>query len=187
MVDGDVRGGAPREGEASAPPPADVPAMTGTGPGGAGKPSFLSEFRRRHLFRTSSAYLLGAFAVLQGVDMVRAHLDLPTVLIRIGLVIAVLGFPLNLFLAWQAYDTDDDPWTIFARKLPRPTWILVGVLAVAAGGVAAWRVWGGPSAPPRTLTVLVADLQNQTGEGVFETLKAVAKLILLELKKGSGG
>jgi signal recognition particle receptor subunit beta len=27
----------------------------------------------------------------------------------------------------------------------------------------------------------------QTGEGVFETLKAVAKLILLELKKGSGG
>ena len=26
-----------------------------------------------------------------------------------------------------------------------------------------------------------------TGEGVFETLKAVAKLILLELKKGSGG
>jgi hypothetical protein len=27
----------------------------------------------------------------------------------------------------------------------------------------------------------------QTGEGVFETLKAVAKLILLELKKGAGG
>jgi signal recognition particle receptor subunit beta len=27
----------------------------------------------------------------------------------------------------------------------------------------------------------------QTGEGVFETLKAVAKLILMELKKGSGG
>jgi len=26
-----------------------------------------------------------------------------------------------------------------------------------------------------------------TGEGVFETLKAVAKLILLELKKGAGG
>ena len=27
----------------------------------------------------------------------------------------------------------------------------------------------------------------QTGEGVFETLKAVAKLILMELKKGTGG
>jgi hypothetical protein len=27
----------------------------------------------------------------------------------------------------------------------------------------------------------------QTGEGVFETLKEVAKLILLELKKGGGG
>jgi hypothetical protein len=27
----------------------------------------------------------------------------------------------------------------------------------------------------------------QTGEGVFETLKAVAKLILMELKKGAGG
>jgi hypothetical protein len=27
----------------------------------------------------------------------------------------------------------------------------------------------------------------QSGEGVFDTLKAVAKLILLELKKGAGG
>ncbi len=179
MVDGDVRGGAPREGEASAPPPAAVPPVVRAGPGGAGKPSFLAEFRRRHLFRTSSAYLLGAFAVLQGVDMVRAHLDLPPVLLRIGMVIAVLGFPVNLFLAWQAYDTDDDPWTIFARRLPRPTWILVGVLAVAAGGVGAWRLWGQPSVAPRTLTVLVADLQNETGEGVFDgTLEPALGLAL---------
>ncbi len=145
----------------------------------ARKASFLAELRRRHIFRTSSAYVLGAFAVLQGVDMVRASLDFPPVLLRIGMVIAAIGFPLNLFLAWQAYDTDDDAWSAFARKLPRPTWILVGVLAVAAAGVASWRIWGQAGPPPRNLTVLVADLQNLTGEGVFDgTLEPALGLAL---------
>ena len=143
------------------------------------KASFLAELRRRHIFRTSSAYVLGAFAVLQGVDMVRASLDFPPVVLRMGMVIAAIGFPLNLFLAWQAYDTDDDAWSAFARKLPRPTWILVGVLAVAAAGVASWRIWGQASPPPRNLTVLVADLQNLTGEGVFDgTLEPALGLAL---------
>jgi signal recognition particle receptor subunit beta len=35
--------------------------------------------------------------------------------------------------------------------------------------------------------VLEFEACAQSGEGVFETLKAVAKLILLELKKGAGG
>jgi signal recognition particle receptor subunit beta len=35
--------------------------------------------------------------------------------------------------------------------------------------------------------VLEFEACAQTGEGVFETLKAVAKLILMELKKGAGG
>ena len=148
-------------------------------PNPARKTSFLAELRRRHIFRTSSAYLLGAFAVLQGVDMVRASLDLPPVLTRIGLIVSAIGFPVNLFLAWQAYDTDDDPWSTFARKLPRPTWILVAVLALAAGGGAAWRIWGQAPPPPRTLTVLVADLQNWTGEGVFDgTLEPALGLAL---------
>ena len=100
-------------------------------------------------------------------------------LTRIGLIVSAIGFPVNLFLAWQAYDTDDDPWTTFARKLPRPTWILVAVLALAAGGVAAWRIWGQAPPPPRTLTVLVADLQNWTGEGVFDgTLEPALGLAL---------
>ncbi len=143
------------------------------------KTSFLAELRRRHIFRTSSAYLLGAFAVLQGVDMVRAHLDLSPLLMRIGLVLAAIGFPVNLFLAWQAYDTDDDPWSTFARKLPRPTWILVAVLALAAGGGAAWRIWGQAPPPPRNITVLVADLQNWTGDGVFDgTLEPALGLAL---------
>jgi len=82
--------------------------------------------------------------------------------------LGAIGFPLNLFFAWQAADSDDDVWTALGRRLPRPTWVLVGVLAVGAAGLVAWRVWGERKPPPRTLTVLVADLQNWTGEGVFD-------------------
>ncbi len=153
----------------------DVPEV----PKPAAKRSLFHEIRRRHIFRTSSAYVLGAFAVLQGVDMVRQAFDWPRGLILAGLAVAVLGFPVNVFLAWQAYDHDDDVWSTFARSLPRPTWILVGVLAVAAAGVGAWRIWGTSKPPPATLTVLVADLHNRTGEGVFDgTLEPALGLAL---------
>jgi len=143
------------------------------------KPSLIAEIRRRHLVRTSTAYLIGAFAALQGIDVVRSAFDLPRAVLVAGMVITALGFPVNLFLAWQAYDVDDDVWTSFARKLPKPTWILVGVLAVAAAGVASWRIWGETKPPPRALTVLVADLQNWTGEGVFDgTLEPALGLAL---------
>ena len=43
----------------------------------------------------------------------------------------------------------------------------------------AWRFWGQAKPPPRTLTVLVADLQNRTGEGVFDgTLEPALGLAL---------
>ncbi len=148
-------------------------------PAPARKTSFLAEIRRRRIVPTSSAYVVAVFAVLQGVDVLRNAFDLPHTFLVVATWIGVLGFPLNLFFAWQAHDSDDDIWTSLGRKLPRPTWILVGVLAIGAGGVAAWRFWGQRPPPPRTLTVLVADLQNGTGEGVFDgTLEPALGLAL---------
>jgi tetratricopeptide (TPR) repeat protein len=134
----------------------------------AKRPSLLVEIRRRHLFRTSTAYVLGTFAGLQGVDVVRTAFELPHSVLTAAAILAGIGFPLNVFLAWQAYDTDDDVWTAFARRLPRPTWILVGVLALVAAGAVSWRLWGQKHPPPKAQTVLVADLENATGEGVFD-------------------
>jgi eukaryotic-like serine/threonine-protein kinase len=130
--------------------------------------SLVHEIRRRHLFRTSTAYVVGSFAALQGIDIFRQAFELPHVILTTAAVVAGIGFPFNVFLAWQAYDNDGDVWSTFARKLPRPTWILVSVLLMIAGGVVSWKVWGMKHPPPRAQTVLVADLENTTGEGVFD-------------------
>jgi tetratricopeptide (TPR) repeat protein len=180
------------EQENHAPGPSVNPAEPGPGhaphpapssgipePGKAGKPSLAAEIRRRRIVPASTAYVVAVFAALQGVDVLRNAFELPHAVLVVATWIGVLGFPLNLFFAWQAHDSDDDIWTSLGRRLPKPTWILVGVLAIAAGGVAAWRVWGQARPPPRTLTVLVADLQNWTGEGVFDgTLEPALGLAL---------
>jgi tetratricopeptide (TPR) repeat protein len=141
--------------------------------------SLFAEIRRRKIVKTSTAYLIGVFAFLQGVEAVRATFDLPTWLNTATVVLGAVGFPVNVFLAWQAYDDDSDVWTTFARRLPKPTWLLVGALALAAGGLGAWRIWGERHAPPRAQTVLVADLANNTGEPVFDgTLEPALGLAL---------
>jgi tetratricopeptide (TPR) repeat protein len=123
--------------------------------------------------------VIAVFAVLQGVDVLRNAFDLPHVVLVAATWIGALGFPLNLFFAWQAHDSDDDIWTTLGRRLPRPTWLLVGVLAVGAAAMVTWRVFGEKKPPPRSLTVLVADLQNWTGEGVFDgTLEPALGLAL---------
>ena len=143
------------------------------------KPSFVAELKRRRIFQASSAYVIAVVAALQGVDVLRNALELPHSVLVAATWLGAIGFPFNLFFAWQAADSDNDVWTSLGRKLPRPTWVLVGVLAVGAGGLVAWRVWGERKPPPRTLTVLVADLQNWTGEGVFDgTLEPALGLAL---------
>ena len=80
--------------------------------------------------------------------MVRAALELPPLLTRIGLVIAAIGFPLNLFLAWQAHDSDDDLWTSLRPEAAPAHLDPGGSPGVAAGGGAAWRIWGQSPPPP---------------------------------------
>ena len=147
--------------------------------GEPGRPSFLAEIRRRRIVQASTAYAIAVFAVLQGVEVIRTAFEWPHWVLTASTVIGLIGFPFNLFFAWQAHDSDDDIWTSLARRLPKPTWVLVGVLALGAAGVASWRIWGETKPPPKALTVLVADLQNWTGEGVFDgTLEPALGLAL---------
>ncbi|MEN9579437.1 MAG: hypothetical protein RJA70_2446 [Pseudomonadota bacterium] len=74
-------------------------------------------------------------------------------------------------LAEQGYDLDKVPYVIQYNKRDLP----------GAVDVPELRALLNPTGVPDF------EAQARTGEGVFETLKAVSKLVLTELKRGSGG
>jgi hypothetical protein len=64
---------------------------------------FLSELKKRHVYRVAVAYGVVAWFVVQAASIVVPELLLPEWITRALIVLAVLGFPLALVLAW-AYD-----------------------------------------------------------------------------------
>ena len=62
--------------------------------------SFLSELRRRNVFRVGAAYAVTAWLIVQIVATVAPILDLPDALQRAMLVVIAVGFPVALVLGW---------------------------------------------------------------------------------------
>ncbi|HEX6590344.1 MAG TPA: tetratricopeptide repeat protein, partial [Longimicrobiales bacterium] len=60
----------------------------------------LDELRRRHVFRVTAAYVVVAFALLQGADVVTPALPLPPWTMTLLVVLALLGLPLTIVLSW---------------------------------------------------------------------------------------
>ncbi len=62
--------------------------------------SFLTELKRRRVYRVGIVYAAVAFVLLQGVDLMADPLGLPGVVMTVLVVAALFGFPLALVLAW---------------------------------------------------------------------------------------
>jgi len=65
--------------------------------------SFLGELRQRKVIRVAVAYLIVAWAVVEGGDLIFPALQLPDWTVTLLVVFAILGFPLAMVLAW-AYE-----------------------------------------------------------------------------------
>lgn len=62
--------------------------------------TFLGELRRRHVPRAAVAYAIAAFIALQAADLLLPALPLPEWTYTFIVVLALLGFPVALALAW---------------------------------------------------------------------------------------
>jgi TolB-like protein len=72
-------------------------------PEGVDQPSFLDELKRRKVPRVALVYGATAFAVVEIADIVMPRLGLPDWTVTLVIVLAVLGLPIALVLAW-AFD-----------------------------------------------------------------------------------
>src|SRR5215218_3512530 len=152
------------------PPSERRPPSRGTAPE-ATMPSisaFLAELKRRRVVRVLIGYCAAALVVIEAANNVFPAINLPASAARLVVVLALLGLPVALGLAW-AFDvtpdgvtrTSDEPQPPVAGRpqargrVPALAVYAGAVVIVAAGGTAAWARFGRGGAARAELSVAV--------------------------------
>src|SRR5215467_6990340 len=61
---------------------------------------FFAELKRRRVYSVAVAYIVGGWALAQGIAQVLPVFDTPNWVVRLIVVLIVLGFPAALTLSW---------------------------------------------------------------------------------------
>jgi TolB-like protein/Tfp pilus assembly protein PilF len=64
------------------------------------KRSFFAELKRRNVYKVAIAYIVGGWALSQGIAQVFPVFDVPNWAIRLIVVLIIVGFPVAVVLAW---------------------------------------------------------------------------------------
>ena len=139
---------------------------------------FIRELRRREVFRASGLYVGIAWLIIEVGSTVLPTFGVSDWVLRAMIIIAVIGFPVAVVLAWiydftdhgivvQGDPTDTVVPPVGSRKMDV---VVIGVLAVALMVSVYLNVTGGPDVveehPP--VSVIIADFLNDTGDPVFD-------------------
>jgi TolB-like protein/Tfp pilus assembly protein PilF len=118
-----------------------------------------AELKRRRVFRVAAVYGASAFVVLQVADLLQEGLQLPQAFLTVVTVLALVGFPVALFLAWayertpQGVVRTPDPGPNEIDEIvaqPRGRRWPVGIAAAVGTAlllVSSWWALGRPEAP----------------------------------------
>jgi TolB-like protein/Tfp pilus assembly protein PilF len=98
--------------------------------------NFFGELKRRNVYKVAVAYIVGGWALSQGLAQVLPVFDVPNWIIRLFVALIIVGFPIALIFAWAFEITpegvkrteDVDPTT--PHKIHGP-WIYIVLVGVA--------------------------------------------------------
>src|SRR5215831_17175767 len=62
--------------------------------------SFFAELKRRNVYKVAVAYIVGGWALSQGIAQVLPVFDVPNWAIRLVVLLIIIGFPIALIIAW---------------------------------------------------------------------------------------
>jgi TolB-like protein len=158
--------------------------------------TFVSELKRRNVFRVGVAYALAAWVILQGADFILEVIDAPSWILQVFVLVAAIGLPIVLIFSWVFEMTPEglkrgsqvDPSQSITpqtgRKLDR---IIIAFLALAVVALLVDRfLFSGPEvkqpqAAPINITVDPTNLDNAVS---VASRLSVAVLPFLALSNG---
>lgn len=106
--------------------------------------NFFAELRRRNVYRVAVAYGVVAWLLVEVATATFPVLEIPNWATKLVIVLAILGFPIALVLAWALELTPEGirrtSGAGTGRRLPRRGWIvLVAITAIAAAALGLWQ------------------------------------------------
>jgi TolB-like protein len=148
--------------------------------------SLISELKRRSVFKVGAAYLVVAWLVIQAASIAMPAFDAPGWVLRTFILIAMLGFPVALVMAW-VFDVAPDG-LIKVEHNDRSSLAFFGVVGALAALSLAWYYFGQPAvrapvaADARSIAVL--PFANMSGDAANEYFSdGIAEEILNQLAK----
>ena len=136
------------------------------------------ELRRREVFRTTGLYVGVCWIAIEVSSVLLPAFDAPEWVMRAIIIVALIGFPITIVLAWiydltedgikvQGSPTDTVVAPIGGRKMD---FVVIGVLAVALGFSLYMNFTNNPidAAPMEPISLLIADFDNQTDNALFD-------------------
>ena len=107
--------------------------------------SLLGELRRRQVFKAGAAYLIVAWLAVQGASIGFPAFDAPPWALRVFILVALLGFPVTLVMAW-VFESTPEGMRVDAAAQGTKRLVAVAVLLVVLA--VAWFVYGQASVHP---------------------------------------
>ena len=167
------------------------------------KPSFLSELKRRNVYKVAVAYAVVAWLLIQAASILFPTFEAPTWVMKVFVAVIVLGFPIALVFSWAFEITPEGikreeavaPNESVTRQTGRKIVRITIVVAVIASALLVFQLTrprltsvGGPSAPvdavpDKSVAVLAFDnLSDDKGseyfsDGISEELLTVLQKI----------
>jgi len=139
---------------------------------------FVRELRRREVFRAAGLYVGICWLLIEVGSTVLPTFGVPEWVLRAMIIVAVIGFPVAVVLAWiydftdhgivvQGDATDTLVPPIGSRKMD---FVVIGVLSVALIVSVYLNITSGPELveEKQPVSVLIADFVNATGDAVFD-------------------
>ena len=142
--------------------------------------SLLNELKRRNVFKVGVAYVVMAWLVMQVADVILNNIEAPTWIFQVLLVFLAVGLVVALVLAW-AYELtpegikreaeDSEPTPVARKSSQKITYVLIGVLALAASYLFITKEKSGPDpavsiddliAKPSVIVLPFANLSGDT-------------------------
>jgi TolB-like protein len=162
--------------------------------------NFFEELKRRNVYKVAIAYIVGGWALSQGIAQVFPVFDVPNWIIRSIVVLIIVGLPIALVLAWMFEITPQGiKRTETADAMPTTTrkqkyvWIYVVVIGsllsiglfflgrYSAGSKESGPP-GGPSLPEKSIAVLPFDNLSRDPDNAY-IADGIQEEILTRLSK----
>ncbi|MDJ0907393.1 MAG: tetratricopeptide repeat protein [Woeseiaceae bacterium] len=135
---------------------------------------FLLQLWRRGVFRAATAYVVGAWVLIEIVSVLAEVFEAPDVLMPVLFTLLALGLPAALAFSWYFDITPDGirrteeiavdaPQRLFDRRID---FVIISLLTAAL----ILSVYGNlreEPEPPQSVSILIADFDNETGNELF--------------------